>query len=42
MVLEDSPIKLMKSVKTDDEIWKEEYMANIDYISMMAGIELDE
>ena len=28
--------------KTDDEIWKEEYMANIDYISMTAGIQLEE
>lgn len=28
--------------KTNDEIWKEEFMANMDYISMMSGIDIEE
>ena len=39
---DDNKTWLALRQKTDDEIWKETYMANIDYISMMAGIELDE
>lgn len=27
--------------KTDDEIWKEEYSSNLDYIAMMADVDME-
>lgn len=40
--VQDDKIWLALRQKTDDEIWKEQYKSNLDYIAMMADVDLEE
>lgn len=40
--IQDDKTWLALRQKTDDEIWKEQYKSNLDYIAMMADVDLEE
>lgn len=40
--VQDNKVWLALRQKTEDEIWKEQYKSNLDYIAIMADVDLEE